>query len=208
LNTMFTGLVERTGRVISLNKTQGELLTLVVDPGNNFSRDHGDSIAVNGVCLSEVGEASDTHLHFHVSPETLARTSLSALKTGSLVNLERSLRPNDRLGGHFVLGHVDDRGVITGLKKENDFHILEIKISKDFAKYVVKKGSIAIDGISLTINSVEDKHDGCWLSFTIVPVTWETTRLSQYRINDIVNIEVDMIAKHLERLTEAWNAKK
>ncbi len=208
MTEMFTGLVERTGRVISLNKTQGDLVTLVVDPGHNFSRDHGDSIAVNGVCLSEVGEASDTHLQFHVSPETLARTSLSTLKTGSLVNLERSLRPNDRLGGHFVLGHVDDRGLITGLKEDKDFHILEIKISKDFAKYVVKKGSIAIDGISLTINSVEDKHDGCLLTFTIVPVTWQTTRLSQCRMNDIVNIEVDMIAKHLERLTEAWNAKK
>jgi riboflavin synthase len=155
-----------------------------------------------------VGDASDPNLNFHVSPETIARTSLSALKTGSLVNLERSLRPNDRLGGHFVLGHVDDRGVITGLKDENDFHILEIKISNDFAKYVVKKGSIAIDGISLTINSVEDKPEGCFLTFTIVPVTWQTTRLSQSRINDIVNIEVDMIAKHLERLTAAWNATK
>lgn len=205
---MFTGLVERTGRVISLSKTQGDLLTLVVDPGHNFSRDHGDSIAVNGVCLSEVGDGSDSHLHFHVSPETLARTSLAALKKESLVNLERSLRPNDRLGGHFVLGHVDDRGVITGLKNENDFHLLEIKISKDFAKYVVKKGSIAIDGISLTVNSVDDRPDGCFLTFTIVPVTWQTTRLSQSRIHDTVNIEVDMIAKHLERLTEAWNAKK
>ncbi len=205
---MFTGLVERTGRVVSLNKTNGDLLTLIVDPGHDFSRDHGDSIAVNGVCLSEVGDVTQANLCFHVSPETLARTSLAALKTGSIVNLERSLRPNDRLGGHFVLGHVDDRGVITGLKNENDFHLLEIKISKDFAKYVVKKGSIAIDGISLTVNSVDDRPDGCFLTFTIVPVTWQTTRLSQSRIHDIVNIEVDMIAKHLERLTEAWNAKK
>lgn len=205
---MFTGLVERTGRVISLSETHGDLLTLVVDPGKNFSRDHGDSIAVNGVCLSEVGDVGETNLSFHVSPETLARTSLSSLTIGSLVNLERSLRPNDRMGGHFVLGHVDDRGVITNLKTENGFHLLEIKISEEFAKYVVKKGSIAVDGISLTINSVEDNKDGCLLSFTIVPVTWQTTRLSQCRVNDIVNIEVDMIAKHLERLTEAWTSKK
>jgi riboflavin synthase len=205
---MFTGLVERTGRVISLSKTHGDMLTLVIDPGKDFSRDHGDSIAVNGVCLSEVGDVSATNLSFHVSPETLARTSLSALTPGHLVNLERSLRPNDRLGGHFVLGHVDDRGVITGIKSENGFHILDIKISKDFAKYVVKKGSIAIDGVSLTINQVEDGHDDCLLTFTIVPVTWQTTRLSQCQVNDIVNIEVDMIAKHLERLTEAWNTKR
>lgn len=204
---MFTGLVERTGRVVSLSKTHEDLLTLVVDPGKDFSRDHGDSIAVNGVCLSEVGHVSEANLSFHVSPETLSRTSLSALKTGSLVNLERSLRPNDRMGGHFVLGHVDDRGVITQLKTENGFHLLEIKISREFSKYVVKKGSIAIDGISLTINSVEDQHDGCLLTFTIVPVTWQTTRLSESRLHDIVNIEVDMIAKHLERLTEAWASK-
>lgn len=197
---MFTGLIERTGRVISLEKSEGAVVTLRVDPGLDFHREHGDSIAVNGICLSEVGPVNEGPLTFHVSPETLLRTSLNNLSPGSLVNLERSLRATDRLGGHIVTGHVDTCGVIRSIKPQSGFHEVAIMIPNEFSSYVVAKGSISIDGVSLTINSVSDEPDGCLLTFMIIPVTWQNTRFSQYRENDRVNIETDLIAKHVARL--------
>jgi riboflavin synthase len=205
---MFTGIVERTGRVTSISQTTSSVCTLIVDPGTDFHRDHGDSIAVNGVCLSEIGNGGVGPLTFHVSPETLNKTSLSSIKPDGLVNLERAMRASDRLGGHIVTGHVDTRAEIVLIKPQQGFHELQIKIPLDFAKYVVAKGSIAIDGISLTINNVTDQNDGCILSFMIIPVTWQTTRLSQCREQDVVNIETDIVAKHLERLTQAWATRR
>ena len=202
---MFTGLVERTGRISSVHKSSDAVWTLTVDPGVDFARQHGDSIAVNGVCLTEVGTSSQGPLTFHVSPETLKRTSLGALTNGAKVNLERSLRADARLGGHIVLGHVDDKGIIQKLEPQEGFYLLEVLIPTKFAKYVVEKGSIAIDGTSLTINNVSDLSNGCLISFMLIPVTWEKTRLSECRVQDAVNIEIDMVAKHIERLTKAWN---
>lgn len=204
---MFTGIVERTGRVVSIGQVTTSTWTLVVDPGTEFHRDHGDSIAVNGVCLSEVGDGSESLMTFHVSPETLAKTSLGSMKPGHRVNLERAIRAHDRLGGHIVTGHVDTQGQITRIKPRDGFHEFEIKIPRDYAKYVVSKGSIAIDGISLTINHVIDEADGCLLTFMIIPVTWQTTRLAETSVQDHVNVETDILAKHLERLTTAWNTR-
>ena len=201
---MFTGLVERTGLVTEVTNGKDAIWTLVVDPGPNFERDHGASIAVNGVCLTEVGSANQGPLTFHVSHETLSKTSLSTVNAGSRVNLERAMRPTDRLGGHIVLGHVDGTGDVKIIRKEQNFYYVEILLPKTLSPYVVSKGSIAIDGTSLTINSLQDSDQGTHLSFMLIPVTWETTRFADVKINDKVNIEVDMIAKHLERLSLPW----
>jgi riboflavin synthase len=201
---MFTGLVERTGVVKQVTGESSGLFTLVVDPGPDFERDHGASVAVNGVCLSEVGHQQQGDLTFHVSHETLSKTSLQNAKPGMRVNLERSMRPTDRLGGHIVLGHVDGTGTITTIRKEESFYFVEILIPKTLSPYVVSKGSIAIDGTSLTINALRDDDSGTHLSFMLIPVTWDTTRFADVQINDKVNIEVDMIAKHLERLSLPW----
>lgn len=201
---MFTGLVERTGVIKQVTGENSGLWTLVVEPGDDYEREHGSSIAVNGVCLTEVGRAQQGPLTFHVSHETLSKTSLQQLKVGARVNLERAMRPNDRLGGHIVLGHVDGTGTVSTIRREESFYYVEILIPKTLAHYVVSKGSIAIDGTSLTINALRDGSEGTLLSFMLIPVTWETTRFADVKINDKVNIEVDMIAKHLERLSLPW----
>ncbi len=201
---MFTGLVERTGLVTSVLDSKSDIWTLVVDPGKDFHREHGASIAINGVCLTEVGTATEGPLTFHVSHETLAKTSLGDIKPGSKVNLERAMRASDRLGGHIVLGHVDSTGLVKTIRQESKFFYVEILIPESLSKYVVSKGSIAVDGTSLTVNSLQDTREGCLLSFMLIPVTWSTTRFASLKINDKVNIEVDMIAKHLERLALPW----
>jgi riboflavin synthase len=201
---MFTGLVERTGVVISLGQNdphKNTPWTLTIDPGSDYDRQHGDSIAVNGACLSDVGDAHvQLPLIFHVSDETLAKTSLKALKPGSLVNLERAMKLSDRLGGHVVLGHVDGIATITRLEEQGDFWFLSLKISHELSCYIAKKGSLAIDGISLTVNDIVDNSDHAEVSFMIIPITWKTTRLKTLSKGDIVNIETDILAKHVERI--------
>jgi riboflavin synthase len=201
---MFTGLVERTGRITAITSGDKGAWTLAVDPGLDFSRDHGSSVAVNGVCLTEIGHACEGGLTFQVSHETLSKTALGDLTEGSLVNLERALCATDRLGGHIVLGHVDGTGLVKTIRQESSFVYLEVLIPEAMAKYVVCKGSVAIDGTSLTINQLSDSESGCLLSFMLVPVTWATTAFAHLKINARVNVEVDMIAKHLERLSVPW----
>ncbi len=184
---------------------QHQVWTLVVDPGPNFPRDHGSSIAVNGACLTEVGPGGEGPLTFHVSQETLARTALGAIKVRDVVNLERAMRPSDRLGGHIVLGHVDCTGRISGITRQDGFVILTIQIPREMARYVVMKGSLCVDGASLTVNEIRDQEKTSDISFTLIPITWGTTRFSHQKVGDLVNIEVDMIAKHLERLALPWN---
>jgi riboflavin synthase len=199
---MFTGLVERTGLVVEILPQGGSenVFTLKIDPGPNYSREHGASVSVNGVCLTEVKHQTDGVLTFHVSPETLSKTSLGQLKPKSKVNLERAIRPTDRFGGHMVLGHVDGVSRVLEVKEEAGFWNLIIDLQTGLSKYTVSKGSIAIDGVSLTINSIEEVANKSHLSFMLIPVTWQTTALSQLKVNDIVNIEVDILAKHVERL--------
>lgn len=203
---MFTGLVERTGTVTSiLEPTNKEnVWTLVVDPGSDFSREFGASVAVNGACLTEIGNNSEGPLTFHVSPETLAKTSLGQLKVSDPVNLERAMRATDRLGGHIVLGHVDGTGEVTAIKEDEGFWFLELKISRDLGRYVVSKGSIAIDGVSLTVNAFRDSGSETYLNFMLIPITWKSTRFHRIFIGCRVNIEVDVIAKHVERLVTPW----
>jgi riboflavin synthase len=198
---MFTGIIEKTSQVISLehssNPASTQSASLVVE--NNFKTSPltlGESIAVNGVCLT-VSEYTDHNIHFFVSPETLSKTNLSKLRSGSNVNLERALLVSHRLSGHLVQGHVD--GVAKLVKIEafgSGSTELQIEIPHDWTKYCVLKGSLCLNGVSLTINQVTNQT----LSFMIVPHTWEHTQFRHLNVGDELNFEVDVIAKYVEKL--------
>jgi len=197
---MFTGLIEGTGKVSGFegNSSEGGLLRVENVPWQG-PLGGGESIAVNGACLTVVN-ASESSFDAELSPETLQRTNLGQVTSGELVNLERPLRLGDRLGGHIVLGHVDGVGSITGIEEAGDFWNIEVEKPEYLSKYAVEKGSIALDGISLTIASLLDANR---ISVAVIPKTMELTNLSTRKIGDAVNIEVDIVAKHIERLVEA-----
>lgn len=155
----------------------------------------GDSISINGACLT-VAEKEGQTIIFDLSGETLEKTVLGKLKEGDNVNLERALRLTDRLGGHIVTGHIDGIGAIAGKKTERDFTSLTIKIPKSVSKYVVPKGSIAIDGISLTVNECREDE----IRITLIPYTLEKTTLMDKKVGDRVNIEADLLGKYVEKL--------
>ena len=193
---MFTGIIEAVGSVRSLQPLGGDL-RFVIDTGAlDMSDVHiGDSIAVNGVCLTAV--AHDTgSFTADVSNETISLTTLKNLKTGSPVNLEKAMLPTTRIGGHLVSGHVDGLGTV--LDKTGDARSirLRIEVPPELTKYIAQKGSICIDGISLTVNSI----DGCVVGLNIVPHTQQRTVIQHYRNGQQVNLEVDVIARYLERL--------
>ena len=195
-DTMFTGIIEQTGSVQSLTRaTAGARLSIRTE---RILSDLtiGASIAVNGACLTAV-EVSATGFAADLSPETLDKTNLGSLQTGSLVNLERPLAPGGRLSGHFVLGHVDGTGEISRLDPTGDGNwLLEVRVPKPLRRYLVFKGSIAIDGVSLTLASVEDDL----VSVAIIPHTYQATALHTQRPGAEVNIECDILAKHVEKL--------
>ncbi|MCZ6674910.1 MAG: riboflavin synthase [Verrucomicrobia bacterium] len=195
---MFTGIIEDTGTILSFD--QGEAAYLLKVSANNVLEDvaHGDSIAVNGCCLSVTHFDTDSgELHFDVLEETRRLTSFADLKSGSLVNLERSLSFNGKMGGHFVTGHVDAIGNIKVLEQRGNDYFLRISIPEDQAKYVVWKGSIALDGISLTVAEVSSDSLSVWL----IPTTMEVTNLRQKKPGDLMNLEFDLLAKYVESLT-------
>lgn len=157
----------------------------------------GDSLAVNGVCLTVVAQTRD-EVHFDVSPQTLKVTSLGVLKPASLVNLERPMRADGRMGGHFVLGHVDATGTIREIRTEGEFYWFRIGFPLSQAAYVIPKGSIAVDGISLTVAELrEDDFD-----VQIIPYTWDCTNLRALRVGDPVNLEFDVVGKYVVRIAE------
>lgn len=198
---MFTGLVETTGRVVSLEKKSGgdgnAVWRLTVDaPDFAGALALGDSVANNGCCLTVVSIAG-AHLGFDLLEETLRRTSFSLLKPGSFVNLERSVPANGRMGGHFVTGHVDAAGTVVSLAREGMNFRLCVKPPVEFLKYLVYKGSVAVDGISLTVAALDDVSGtfDIWL----IPHTMEATNLRERVPGDPVNLEFDILAKYLER---------
>lgn len=192
---MFTGIISEVGEVASVRDHGGEReLQIVARTYNDVAL--GESIATNGVCLT-VASRNDQRLTFFVSSETLSRSNLGSLEPGSTVNLERALRLSDRLSGHLVQGHVDGRAKLASVRAVGGSHALEIHVPSELQRYIVEKGSIALDGISLTVNSVKNST----LSLTIVPHTWENTALKTKRIGQDFNVEVDMVAKYLEKLT-------
>ncbi len=192
---MFTGLVEETASVVALTPiAQGATLTVQASHVVEGTR-LGDSIAVNGCCLT-VTAISEGRLAFDLLAETLARTNLGALNPGALVNLERALPANGRLGGHFVQGHIDCTSRVIALEPHGQDHRLEIALPAEFAKYVVFKGSIAVNGISLTVAEVRENSFVLW----IIPHTLAVTNLGTLREGDAANLEFDLLAKYLERM--------
>ena len=191
---MFTGLIEDVGKVHSrqIRKGSGRLILSTRLPLREVAI--GSSVAVNGACLTVV-EKGQGRFAVDVSPETLRRTNLKDTAPGSLVNLERPLRLNDRLGGHFVTGHVDGTGVIEEIERQKQFTFIVCRIPASLSPLLVPKGSIALDGISLTINDSEKR---CF-SVAIIPFTLDHTNLQQRRVGDKVNIEADIIGKYVRR---------
>ncbi len=192
---MFTGIIEELGTVRSLTRqASGARLAINAKIVTDGTGD-GDSIAVNGVCLTAL-EVTPTSFAADVSEETLRVTTLGRLAIGSAVNLERAVTPSTRLGGHIVQGHVDARGRFISAKQEGDFWTVRIGYPKEIGKYLIYKGSISVEGISLTIAALGDD----WFEIAIIPKTWELTNLSTLKSGDEVNLETDMIAKYVERI--------
>jgi len=191
---MFTGLVEALGEVGSL-EAKGEQARLVISIPFAGELGLGDSVAVNGCCLT-VAEISGGLVSFDVLAQTLRVTSMGKLTDGSVVNLERALRVGDRLGGHFVQGHVDAVGEIVSLEENGQDHVVEVSLPADIHRLCVGKGSIAIDGISLTIADLKESSAVFW----ITPHTFSHTNLRDAKAGDMVNLEADMLAKHVAAL--------
>lgn len=191
---MFTGIVEAMGTVQAAPPGRLALDAGALDLGGIRP---GESICINGVCLTVVDHAG-THLQFDVGPETLACTTLGTLQPGQRVNLERALRAGDRLGGHLVSGHVDGCGRILALTPDDNATRFDIEAPAELARYLCRKGSVAVDGVSLTVNTVDGRN----FSVCIIPHTLAGTRFGGYRAQDIVNLEVDQIARYAERLLQ------
>ena len=192
---MFTGIIEELGRVREIEK-RGEDARIVIEARTvTEGSSDGDSIAVNGVCLTALDVKSDSFAA-DVSKETLSRSTLGNLKSGSPVNLERAVTPATRLGGHIVQGHVDARGKFLGSENHGESWTFRFAYPKEIARYLVFKGSVAVEGISLTIANLT--YD--YFEIAVIPKTWEVTNFSQLKPGDEVNLEVDVIAKYVERL--------
>jgi riboflavin synthase len=192
---MFTGLIETVGEIIARTPTTGGQRVSIRSP-LTAALEPGDSVAVNGVCLTVVQR--DDAFHADVGPETLRVTTLGSLDNGALVNLERPLRGDGRMGGHFVQGHVDAVGRVEDLRPADEFHWLTVSFPRELGRYMVPKGSIAVDGISLTVAGLAgDRFD-----VQLVPFTLAHTNLKRARIGDPVNLECDMIGKYVARAAE------
>jgi riboflavin synthase len=196
---MFTGLIEVTGRITAIDRRgAAAVLTMTTTlPVSEIAI--GDSVAVNGACLTVTALSGKT-LTFDVSPETIASTTIGSLRSGISVNLERALRLGDRMGGHIVTGHIDCIGRLSRSSETSGNQVLEFTLPPENTRYLITKGSVAINGISLTINSIT--RNG--FSVNIIPLTQVATTLSGLKVGDEVNIETDIIGKYVERLIQPW----
>ena len=194
---MFTGLISDLGSVSALER-DAEGATLTIASGLAAELGEGDSVAVNGVCLTATAIAPGS-FRAQAMIETLQRSSLGGLAPGARVNLELPLRPADRLGGHFVQGHVDGTGTVRAIREEGFARVVEVEPGPGLARYLVEKGSVALDGVSLTVSSLQDGR----FAVSLIPETLQRTNLGAIREGSVVNIEVDVLAKHIERLLEA-----
>ena len=199
---MFSGIIERLSKVRQTAK-QDSTLILTLETGHP-DLELGESIAVNGVCLTVVEFDAAGVAKFFVSAETIDRSNLGALTAGAFVNLERSVRLETRLSGHLVQGHVDGKATLSNVVPLGGAYLLELTLPRAVAKYCVEKGSIALNGISLTLNAVEDSADQTLIRITIIPHTWEHTNLQHLSVGSGVNVEVDVMAKYVERLCQAY----
>jgi len=194
---MFTGLIEALGTVVSLDAGKGQArLALAIPFASELAL--GDSVAVNGCCLT-VAAIDGDHIAFDLLAQTLDVTSLGGLASGMVVNLERAMKAGDRFGGHFVQGHVDEVGNIRGIEARGQDHVVDVELPDAIARLCIEKGSLAVDGISLTIASLK----GSIATFWITPHTWDHTNLHAANDGQRVNLEADMLAKHVDSLLAA-----
>ncbi|MDF1593627.1 MAG: riboflavin synthase [Desulfobacterales bacterium] len=194
---MFTGIIEGLGTVVKLRSSGGGKRLAVTTDLELKEMKIGDSIAVNGACLTAV-VISANRFEADLSPETLSRTTLNKVKTGDRVNLERALRISDRLDGHLVSGHIDGIGTLSGREGDDNAVTITIAVPEALSRYLIPKGSVAVDGISLTVNHCS--HDR--FSVSIIPYTSKLTTLGFKKKGDVVNIETDMIGKYVERFVQ------
>ncbi|MFI8402068.1 riboflavin synthase [Streptomyces sp. NPDC085463] len=192
---MFTGIVEELGEVVAVERLEDASRFRLRGPLVTEGAQHGDSIAVNGVCLTVV-EHGDGEFTADVMAETLKRSGLGALSVGSRVNLERPMAVGGRLGGHIVQGHVDGTGTVLARTPSEHWELVKVGLPAHLARYVVEKGSITVDGVSLTVVEVGDD----WFTISLIPTTLDLTTLGIKKSGDPVNLEVDVIAKYVERL--------
>ena len=196
LKAMFTGLIEHVGRVAALDPIEGGYrLSIETDVAAQL-RD-GDSIAVNGVCLTVVRREAG-RFDTEIGPETARVTTLGSFRPGTAVNLERPMRPDGRMGGHFVLGHVDGAGTLTAIRQDGEFWWITVAFDPAMAPYFISKGSVAVDGISLTVATLRDDE----FDVQIIPFTIDHTNLQASRPGDGVNLEVDVIGKYVLRVAQ------
>jgi riboflavin synthase len=197
---VFTGIVEELGEVVA-KEDQGDAARFVIrGPVVTSDAGHGDSIAVNGVCLTVVEVLTDGAFSADVMAETLQRSSLAVLEVGSRVNLERAAALNSRLGGHIVQGHVDGTGRVLARTPSEHWEVVRIALPAELARYVVEKGSVTVDGVSLTVSGLGRDATGDWFEVSLIPTTLGLTTLGGATVGTPVNLEVDVIAKYVERL--------
>ena len=201
---MFTGLVEEKGTVTALDQLGDAVRLTIRGPLVTTDAAHGDSISVNGCCLTVAALDGDA-FSADVMAESLTRTSLGDLEPGSEVNLERAMAAGDRMGGHIVQGHVDGTASLIDRSPSENWHLLRFSLPTDLARYLVEKGSITVDGVSLTVVEVVDAAAGAeaWFSVSLIPTTLTDTTLGSRMPGDRVNLEVDILAKYVERLLAA-----
>jgi len=200
---MFTGIVEDKGKILRADVRGGGRRLILRVPPHLTDLQLGDSINVNGACLTVVEKAGES-IAVDVSSETLEKTTFREMIQGEEVNLERAMRLSDRLGGHIVTGHVDAVGTLVERRSEREFVHLKIQVPKSVSKYLVPKGSIAVDGISLTVNACE----GDEMQITLIPYTLEKATLINKRVGDRVNLEADVLGKYVEKLMERRESGK
>jgi riboflavin synthase len=200
---MFTGIVQTVGTVRAINARAGDAQFVIEAAGLDLAHTQlGDSIAVNGCCLT-VTQLIDNAFAVDVSRESLDVTTLGAWAIGTRVNLESALHAGDALGGHYVTGHIDGTGSVTQLTSDARSTRVEFEVSKPLGRYIAKKGSVCIDGVSLTINGVRDAHDKTYFDVNLIPHTLSVTILQDYELSTRVNIEIDIIARYVERIATA-----
>jgi riboflavin synthase len=214
---MFTGIVEELGEIVGIDRLDDSARLVIKGPVVTSDAGHGDSIAVNGVCLTVVEVLADGAFTADVMAETLNRSSLSAIGVGSPVNLERAAAVNSRLGGHIVQGHVDGTGRVISRSPSEHWEVVRIALPAELSRYVVEKGSITVDGISLTVSGLGRDEDAAgsgasettgidtqdWFEVSLIPTTLALTTLGRAAVGTPVNLEVDVIAKYVERLMSA-----
>jgi riboflavin synthase len=198
---MFTGLIENVGEVAEVKPTPGGF-RLRVTTTLAAELEPGDSLAVNGVCLTVVSADADG-VHADVSPETARVSGLGSVRRGMAVNLERSLRADARIGGHFVQGHVDATGTVEEIRPDGDAFWLTVKYPQSLRPLIVRKGSIAVNGISLTVAGVDDRR----FDVQVIPFTWQNTNLQHAKAGDVVNLECDILGKYVARAVDAGRAQ-